>query len=200
MLCSADDLTSPGWEWSLGRPGKNCWVAGGARIADADVTGVLVRRTRVYPEELTRTHADDRDYLAAETTAFLSFVLSHTGARVVNPVQDGAFGEDAIRTERWMQAAREMRLEVAPLRLSRATAGTLTTPATVAEIVGTEAFHDAPRPLPEQLVELARRLRLDYCNLLVDAGGRLAGVSGAGQPSAPALAALSRLLAGRGTA
>jgi hypothetical protein len=197
VLCSADDLTLPGWEWWLGSSGENHWVAGGARIADAEVTGVLVRRTCVYPEELTRTHADDREYLAAETTAFLSFVLSHTGARVVNPVADGAFGEEAIRVERWMQEAREIPLEVAPLRLSLDAASARAAPATMIEVVGNEAFHDAPHPLLHQFVELAQRLRLDYCRFLLDTEGRLVGVSGAGQPSGPALATLSHLLAGR---
>ena len=42
-------------------------------------------------------HADDRAYLAAETHAFLVFVLGDDGAVVANPVGDGALGDEAVR-------------------------------------------------------------------------------------------------------
>ena len=89
-------------------PERARWVIDGATVPDADVTGVLVRRTYVYPEELVTTHRDDREYLAAEATAFLIFVLSRTGAVVINEVGDGALGDDAIRPERWMRVAAGM--------------------------------------------------------------------------------------------
>ena len=106
-LCSAEDLTRPGWVWRSPPSGGARWVVDGRLIADDDVTGVFVRRSTVYPEELLSTHADDRAYLAAEAHAFLVFVLATTRALVANPVGDGSLGEESVRAERWIAAADE---------------------------------------------------------------------------------------------
>src|SRR4029450_746262 len=88
--CGAAHPPPPGWRWPVASPEPARWVVDGRVVDDHEVTGVFVRRTHVYPEELVSTHPDDRAYLAAESTAFLIFVLSRTAARVVNPVAAGA--------------------------------------------------------------------------------------------------------------
>jgi hypothetical protein len=120
-LCSAEDLTRAGLAWEVQGRARRTWVVDGALVDDADVTGVFLRRSAVYPEELTSTHSDDRVYLAAEAHAFLVFVLASTRATVVNPVVDGGFGEEALRHERTVQAAAEGRIAIAPLTLASRT-------------------------------------------------------------------------------
>jgi hypothetical protein len=195
-LCSAEDLTRPGWVWSVESAEPPYWVIDGVVVADREVTGVFVRRTCVYPEELTTTHPDDREYLAAESTAFLVFVLSRSEARVVNSVCDGAIGEDAVRPERWMPYATSAGLRLAPLavrpQLRRRDPGPLTT----AEVVGSQVYGDAPAALDGPAVELACALGLDYAAFVFDRRRRLMAVSATKRPSDAALPALCALLRG----
>jgi hypothetical protein len=196
-LCSAEDLTRPGWVWSVESPEPNRWVVDGKVIDDHDVTGVLVRRTYVYPEEFVGTHPDDREYLAAESTAFLIFVLSRTAARVVNPVADGALGEDVIRPERWMVAATELGVDVAPLRLKATGAIQAPTMTTTVEVVGGETFGDAPPRVCAAASQLAEALGVVYAAFVFDRKQRLVAVSANRLPGDAALAALGSLLSVR---
>ncbi len=141
-LCSAEDLIQRGWAWPATAKGSAAtWVIGGKIVPDEHVTGVFVRRSTVYAEELTRTHPDDRAYLAAETHAFLAYVLSSTAARVVNPVDEGgAYGEAALRPERWMQAAVEAGVALAPLRVRSSGRQHAPVRATSFEVVGEQVL------------------------------------------------------------
>ena len=199
-LCSAEDLTRPGWVWSVGSPEPNRWVVDGKVVDDPQVTGVLVRRTYVYPEELVGTHPDDREYLAAESTAFLIFVLSRTGSRVVNPVSDGALGEDVIRPERWMAAAVDLGVDVAPLRLKATDPIRAPKMTTTAEVVGDETFGDAPPHLRAAAAQLAAALGVVYAAFVFDRKQRLVALSANRLPSDAALAALGSLLSIRSRA
>jgi hypothetical protein len=197
-LCSAEDLTLPGWMWPLGHGDANRWVVQGKVVDDREVTGVLVRRTWVYPEELVRTHPDDREYLAAESLAFLTFVLARTGARVINPVQGGAIGEEIFRIERWLPAAIDAGLEPRPLRLAaRHAAAALDSPFTI-EVVGGDAFGSPSSALATRSIAFVRLLGLAYAVLVFDAENRLAAISAASCPSSAALPALAALLSRRG--
>ena len=193
-LCSAEDLTRPGWVWSVDSFEPNRWVVDGNVVDDPHVTGVLVRRTYVYPEELVGTHPDDREYLAAESTAFLIFVLSRTGARVVNPVCDGALGEDVIRPERWIATAADLGLDVAPLRLTATGATPVPTMTTTVEVVGDETFGDAPPHVRAAATQLAGALGVVYAVFVFDRTQHLITLSAKQLPSDAALAALGSLL------
>jgi hypothetical protein len=196
-LCGAEDLTRPGWVWPLASSEPARWIVDGAVVDDREVTGVFVRRTHVYPEELVGTHPDDREYLAAESTAFLVFALSRTGARVVNPVAGGALGDDAIPPTRWMRIAADLGLSVAHVRLRRA--GVVRAPATTtsAEVVGAAAFGDAPPRLRAAATKLAAALGVVYAAFVFDGRRRLVAVSAGRAPSGDALAALGPVLSAR---
>lgn len=193
-LCSAEDLCSPGWVWPIDHMRDPVWVVEGRPVPDETVSGVFVRRTCVYPEELMGTHPDDREYLAAECSAFLSFVLARTGARVVNPVIDGAFGEEALRLERWMPAARSVGQAVAPLRFHDGEVEEIARSAIVVDVVDGEAFGDLDVALLQRLALMARKIGVDYGNFVVDPADRLLSVSTAAAPGDRAAARLGRLL------
>ena len=80
-LCSAEDLITQGWVWHVGQ-GARRWIVDNESVADDSITCVFVRRSAVYADELVGIHPDDRTYLAAETQAFLGFILATTRARV----------------------------------------------------------------------------------------------------------------------
>ena len=176
------------------------WVVDGEIVNDAEVTGVFVRRSGVYPEEFPSTHPDDRAYLAAESPAFLVFLLSATRATVANPVVDGAFGEEAIRAERWLAAAAQAKTEVVPLRVTDDGVPRRAAEHFVVEVVGDEAFGLASTGVKMAARRIVRRLGLAWATVLFDRRQRLLAVTAARPPGEQAIAALGRLLAEPGRA
>lgn len=170
------------------------WVIDGTVVADAQITGVFLRRSAFYPEEFQATHPADRAYLAAECQAFLVALLDSSAAVIANPVNGGAFGEDALRPERWMAAAQSLDLPVAPLRV-QATQRMPPPLTSRVDVVGDEV-HGISRSLRPRLVQLVRALQLPWATLLLDERERLVGVTGALAPSDVAATALAALLQG----
>jgi hypothetical protein len=197
-LCSAEDLTRPGWVWPVTACASGArWVIDGSVVPDERVTGVFVRRSNVHAEELTSTHRDDRVYLAAEAHAFLVHVLARTAAVVVNPVDDtGAYGEGALRPERWMKVAADAGVAVAPFRVSSAGEQHPAGAATTFEVVAEQALGDPPKALAAAAVNVCRRLGLHWAVTSFDESGRLAAMTTTPAPSLPASGVLARLLAG----
>lgn len=196
-LCSAEDLVRPGWVWHHGQSASRTWVVDAKRVSDSDVTGVFVRRPTVYPEELMTTHPADRAFLASETHAFLTFVLATTSARVVNPVIEGAFGEEALRPHRWSAAASELGIPIRPLRVTSEPQRRTTYRTSQVEVVGDEVFGDVPQRLLDISGRLAQRLGLGWGVFLFDARSRLVTVTASRRPSDVAAAALGHFLEAR---
>lgn len=195
VLCAAEDLTRPGWAWRTSSPLSRRWVIDGEVVDDEEITGVFVRRSTVYPEEFLSTHPDDRRYLAAEAHAFLVFVLSATRGTVANPVAEGAFGDEAIRPERWIAAADDAGLPIAPLRLTSSRLGPRRLHPVVVEVVGDEAFGEAPARSKAVALRIARRLELIWATVVFDGRHRLLTITSARPPGHEAVDALGRLLA-----
>jgi hypothetical protein len=193
-LCSAEDLVRPGWVWRHGHPRSRTWVVGARPVGDDEVTGVFIRRSAVYREELVTTHPADRAYLAAEAHAFLTFVLATTSARVVNPVIDGAFGEEALRPERWGAVASDVGISIRPVRLSSEPRRRTRYRTHEVEVVGGEVFGAGPARILEGARRLTDVLGIVWGALLFDARNRLITVTGALRPSDAAAAALGHLL------
>ena len=84
VLLSAEDLTTPGWEFQPADPGAGTAVVDGRRIRVASFRAVLTRRPAVLVEELRHMDPADRSYVAAETNAFLVAWLTALPCTVVN--------------------------------------------------------------------------------------------------------------------
>jgi hypothetical protein len=195
-LCSAEDLVRPGWVWHHGQPESYTWIVDTRPVRDEEVTGVFIRRSAVYAEELVTTHPADRAFLAAEAHAFLTFALATTSARVVNPVIDGAFGEEALRPERWSAVASEVGISVRPIRVTSAPRRRTRYRMYEVEVVGDEVIGDGPTPVLEGAGRLANALGMVWGVFLFDARHRLVIATSARRPSAAAAATLGRLLEG----
>jgi hypothetical protein len=193
-LCSAEDLVRTGWVWRLGQPESYTWIVNGKPVRDEEVTGVFIRRSSVYAEELLTTHPADRAFLAAESHAFLTFILATTSARVVNPVSDGAFGEEALRPERLTTVASQVGITVRPIRVTSEPRRRIPYRTHIVEVVGGEVFGNAPSRVLEGACRLADALGLVWGVLLFDTRHRLTSATVAPKPSAAAAAALGRLL------
>jgi hypothetical protein len=204
-LCSAEDLVSPGWVWPLEppkgdrrRPARK-WVIAGDVVDDRELTGIFLRRSAVYPEELAGVHREDRAYLAAEAQAFLSCVLATTAARVVNPVVDGAFGEEALRPDRWPLAAQAAGLAMHPIRMcSKPRRSSVQGTSRVVEVVGGDVIGDAPQRLRSGAAGLTADLGLSWATCIFDQQHRLVTITAARPPGPVAAAALAVLLGREG--
>lgn len=224
-LCSAQDLCAPGWVWPLadvdadtdanadvsadagaaaGGVAARRWVVQGRAVADEVVSGVFVARSAVHAAELQGTHPQDRAYLAAELTAFVTHLLASTGAKVSTPVVDGAFGDATLRPERWMPLAARCGLTPVPLRLqSAAPAAAQTWAAWPVDVVGQACFGEGlARLAPARraaATRLVAALGLAWARLLFDGACRLRLIGTLALPNEPAREALGRALLGRGT-
>ena len=196
-LCSAEDLVSAGWVWRLPQPASRIWIVDSKPVSDDEVSGVFLRRATVYPEELRTTHQDDRAYLASESHAFLTFVLATTSALVVNPVNQGSFGEHSLRQYRWITAASELGISVRSLRVTSEARRPARYRTLKVEVAGDEVIGDVPSRILDATRQLAQALEISWGVFIFDSRHRLVTVTTDLRPSDAAAAALGNFLKAR---
>ncbi len=101
MLLSVRDLSCPGWKLNTSAPGQGSFVAEGSLCQISAISGVLVRRFAVYPQELSHIMEEDREYVAAELTALLMWWLATLPVPVVNGPGEGSLCGPGWRQEKW---------------------------------------------------------------------------------------------------
>jgi hypothetical protein len=160
-LMTPRDLSRPGWCHHIGVPCGDEWcVASGERIRTAALGGVITRLPAVAPADLPHIAARDRDYVAAEMTAFLVSWLTRLRCPVLNrPDATSLMGPNRGR-ERWLTLAAR-----AGLRPAQRTCGAPAVPAALATamvtVVGRRWIGDVAPELGAQAVCLAGRANVD---------------------------------------
>ena len=108
------DLSTPGWRHYVGvARGPGAVAVGGEVVPETEITGVLTRLLWVNPAELVHILPDDRDYVAAEISAFLLSWLTSIDRPVLNRPMPGSLCGPPWRATQWMAAARVAGLRVA---------------------------------------------------------------------------------------
>ncbi len=116
VLVTPADLSAPGWEYR--HPcGRWTGVAGGRRLDPATLDGVVTRLDVVRAADLPHVASADREYVAAEMTAFLLAWLSALACPVIDRPSPGCLCGPAWSPARWLTAAAAIGQPVAPLRL-----------------------------------------------------------------------------------
>jgi hypothetical protein len=83
---SVADLCAPGWRYVVGSPERASARACGRTLEARRIAAVLCRIGRVGADDMEAVHVDDREYAAAETTAFLrAWLLQFRGVRCNEP-------------------------------------------------------------------------------------------------------------------
>jgi hypothetical protein len=83
---SVADLCAPGWRYVVGSPERASARACGRAIEAGRIAAVLCRIGRVSAADMQSVHADDREFAAAETTAFLrAWLTQFRGVRCNEP-------------------------------------------------------------------------------------------------------------------
>jgi hypothetical protein len=155
-LLDAVDLSRQGWRLLTKNPRAGSIVADGKVMPVGDVTGVLVRRLAVYPEELQHVHPDDRAYVASEMTALLAWWLRVVPVPVLNRPAGGVLCGPARRPEQWRVAARDLGFPVARLRREAARPPIMPAIHTEIVVVGEEIVGEAPQAQADCVLALSR--------------------------------------------
>jgi len=83
---SVEDLCAPGWRYMVGAPEHARARACGRTIEVGRIAAVLCRIGRLSAADMETVHADDREFAAAETTAFLrAWLTQFHGVRCNEP-------------------------------------------------------------------------------------------------------------------
>jgi hypothetical protein len=107
------DLSTRGWCHYVGASGRCGSIAlGGEVIPETEITGVLTLLPWIDPAELVSIAPDDREYVAAEISAFLLSWLSSLDCVVVNRPMPGCLSGPPWRAAQWIAAARTVGLRV----------------------------------------------------------------------------------------
>ena len=134
-----DDLSRPGWSALFPEAGPS-FVAEGETRPTTGITGVLVRLAVVSPHQLPHFGEDDREYAAAEMTAFLAYWLSALPYPVVNRPSPSFLLGPAWTNEQWLRFSAGLGLPVITVTVSRDTAAFAARPLEWVTVVGARAF------------------------------------------------------------
>jgi len=161
------DLSQPGWRHHVGANGDEWCVVSGRPIRTATLQGVITRIPCVSPADLTHIKIEDREYVAAEMTAFLASWLTRLRCPVLNrPDATSLMGPNRGR-ERWLLLAARAGLHPVERRCTAPGHEATLATATVAVIGGRWIGAVAPE-LGVQAVRLAERAGVDLLTVQFD--------------------------------
>ena len=115
-LLSCEDLSASGWRYSPSDHAASRAVVSGQVIPDAAIRGVLVRRPWILQQELTWIAAADREFVAAEMSAFLLAWLSQLPCPVLNRPRGSSLCGPNWQPQQWAHMAANVGFPVEPSR------------------------------------------------------------------------------------
>lgn len=111
------DLSRPGWTYAR-NPSLRTGVSRRGRFGADDLTAVIILIPAVQPGHLTHVRAGDRDYVAAEMTAFLRAWLTGLPCPVVNPPTATCLSGPALTAHQWVGLCTRLSVPVQPAKLT----------------------------------------------------------------------------------
>jgi hypothetical protein len=104
-LLTPADLSRPGWKFDPAAPRRGIAVIGGRRVPVRAIRGVLTRLPAVFTADLPHIVEQDRNYVAAEMTAFLLAWLTSLRCAVVNRPVAPSLAGPCWHPVQWAHAA-----------------------------------------------------------------------------------------------
>jgi hypothetical protein len=114
-VLTSEDLSVAGWRYLLDDPEDSGLVIDGQAVAAREITGVLTRLAYVPEHELRRILPEDRDFAAAEMTAFLLSWLTSLRCPVLNRPTPASLAGPGWRHEQWVHTAGRLGVPVQPV-------------------------------------------------------------------------------------
>ena len=101
-------LSQAGWRYEVGAGRLSRLVTSRGEVGADELSGVLTRSQRVWKRDLPHIHEDDREYVAAEMTAFLAALIHEMPCPLLNrPTANSLWGPSWTSEHWWRAAARE---------------------------------------------------------------------------------------------
>ena len=113
-LLTPADLAMPGWRYHSHRDEGSLSISG-ATVSDAQITGVVTRLPCVLPTELVSIVPEDREYVAAEMTAFLAAWLTQLRCPVLNRPAATSLWGPFFHPEVWVHLASTVGIPVSTM-------------------------------------------------------------------------------------
>jgi hypothetical protein len=118
-LLTPRDLSTTGWDVRSTSLPLSIAASGGDRISARSLSGVVTLLPCVFAQELVHIVESDREYVAAEMTAFLLFWLSTMSCPMLNRPTSGCLSGPNWRFEQWCRAATQ--IEIPTIDCARST-------------------------------------------------------------------------------
>jgi hypothetical protein len=115
-LVTPADLSRPGWRHVVGDPAQAMAAVDGRVLHAEDIEAVVVRLFAVSDYEIPHMRSEDRQYAAAEMTAFLLAWLDECRCPVLNRPTAGCLNGPSWSPEQWMLAAARAGLRTVAMR------------------------------------------------------------------------------------
>jgi hypothetical protein len=122
LVLTCEDLSTAGWRYTCGGATDEATTLVGGRavisgraLAVAEIVGVYTRTPSIFPQELTQIVPADREYIAAEMTAFLTWWLNALPGVVVSRPTATSLAGPGWRPEQWIWAAARAGLPIVPI-------------------------------------------------------------------------------------
>jgi len=110
------DLSRPGWTFHPD-PGKRTGCNGAEVFFASELSAVIIRLIAVFPGQILHVAAKDREYVAAEMTAFLRAWLYGLSCPLINPPTGSSLSGPAWEQERWAMLAHRVGVPFVSTRL-----------------------------------------------------------------------------------
>jgi hypothetical protein len=98
------DLSRPGWTFHPD-PRKRTGCNGSETFLASELSAVIIRLVAVFPGQILHVARKDREYVAAEMTAFLRAWLCELSCPLINPPIESSLSGPAWENERWAMLA-----------------------------------------------------------------------------------------------
>lgn len=151
------DLSRPGWTYAR-TPGLRTGVSPRGRFRADRLSGVVSLISAVQSFDLTHVKAGDREYVAAEMTAFLRAWLTGLPCPVVNPATSTCLSGPALTAHEWVLLCAGLDIPAQPAHLSVPAAPNDRATPPVCRVTVCRGTATATGPCSAVLLEHGRRL------------------------------------------
>jgi hypothetical protein len=167
LVLTCDDMCTSGWRYEMSSPALGTAVVGGRKVPVGEIEGVITRLPAIPAEDLDLIVDDDRDYVAAEMTAFLAAWLDSLECPVLNRPSPTCLMGPNWRPEEWLAAAAALGISVRPgmrrVRLSqRYTPANPSTQLTTVTVIGERCVGAADKAQEVSARRLATRAGVEF--------------------------------------